>query len=176
MRDFRRGGAFEAVYSVLGVPVPGVPGVNCVANRILLSENELNLSPERAELAPPQMVPRAFHTTGGTLMPTKLVRLAARASVRAVRAASRWARVGALVAAGFGLVACQSENELPSAEILADDGPIEYVYASEGDSLLPRVRFADGQVSVNDRCPVRQVKLNRRMPPLYVNGHPVGFC
>jgi hypothetical protein len=40
----------------------------------------------------------------------------------------------------------------------------------------PRVRFADGDLSLNDRCPVRRNKLNLRMPPVYVNGRPIGFC
>lgn len=49
-------------------------------------------------------------------------------------------------------------------------------YVSPEDSL-PRLRFfADGQVSLNDRCPVRKVKLNPRMGAAYVNGRPVGFC
>ena len=48
-------------------------------------------------------------------------------------------------------------------------------YVDAGDSL-PRIQFADGQVSMNDRCMVRQVKLNLRMPPVYVNGRPLGFC
>lgn len=49
----------------------------------------------------------------------------------------------------------------------------EYVSADS----LPHIRyFEDGRVSLNDRCPVRKVKLNRRMPPVYVNGRPVGFC
>jgi len=49
-------------------------------------------------------------------------------------------------------------------------------YVSPEDSL-PRLRFfADGQVSINDRCPVRKVKLNPKMGAAYVNGRPVGFC
>jgi hypothetical protein len=49
-------------------------------------------------------------------------------------------------------------------------------FVSPEDSL-PRLRFfADGQVSINDRCPVRKVKLNPRMGASYVNGRPVGFC
>ncbi|MDH3199008.1 MAG: hypothetical protein OEO21_12295 [Candidatus Krumholzibacteria bacterium] len=49
-------------------------------------------------------------------------------------------------------------------------------YASQGDSL-PRVRyFEDGQLSVNDRCAVRRTKLNPHVRPVWVNGHPVGFC
>jgi hypothetical protein len=41
---------------------------------------------------------------------------------------------------------------------------------------MPMLRFADGQISLNDRCMVRLVKLNPKMPPVYVSGHPVGFC
>jgi len=41
---------------------------------------------------------------------------------------------------------------------------------------FPRLEYADEQVSVNDRCPVRKVKLNLRVAPVYVNGRPVGFC
>jgi len=49
-------------------------------------------------------------------------------------------------------------------------------FVSPGDSL-PRLRFfADGLVSLNDRCPVRKVQLNPRMGAHYVNGRPVGFC
>ena len=38
------------------------------------------------------------------------------------------------------------------------------------------VRFSDGEESLNDRCMVRQAKLSLRMPPIYVNGKPIGFC
>jgi hypothetical protein len=38
------------------------------------------------------------------------------------------------------------------------------------------LRFEDGAVSLNDRCPVRRARLNRKMPPVFVNGRPVGFC
>ena len=45
------------------------------------------------------------------------------------------------------------------------------------EDSLPRLRFFDGdQVSLNDRCPVRKVKLNPKMGAHYVNGRPVGFC
>jgi hypothetical protein len=40
----------------------------------------------------------------------------------------------------------------------------------------PHVRYADGQVSVNNRCIVRKLKLSRMMRPVYVNGRPIGFC
>jgi hypothetical protein len=39
-----------------------------------------------------------------------------------------------------------------------------------------RLRFADSLTSLNDRCMVRQVKLNPKVRPVYVNRLPVGFC
>ena len=56
----------------------------------------------------------------------------------------------------------------------------EYVVLGEfvnPEDTLPRVRYYEGgQVSLNDRCAVRKVKLNPKMPPCYVNGQPIGFC
>ena len=40
----------------------------------------------------------------------------------------------------------------------------------------PRIRWGDDPLSLNDRCIVRKVKLNLRMPPIFVNGKPIGFC
>jgi hypothetical protein len=49
-------------------------------------------------------------------------------------------------------------------------------FVSPADSL-PQLRyFADGKTTLNDRCPVRKVRLNPRMGASYVNDHPVGFC
>lgn len=39
-----------------------------------------------------------------------------------------------------------------------------------------RVRYADGQLSLNDLCPVAKRGLATRMRPVWVNGRPVGFC
>lgn len=41
---------------------------------------------------------------------------------------------------------------------------------------MPMLKFPDGMISLNDRCMVRHAKLNPKMPPVYVSGHPVGFC
>lgn len=49
-------------------------------------------------------------------------------------------------------------------------------YVPGEDPELPRVEYAEAVVSANDRCPVKKNKLNRRMPPLFVNGRPIGFC
>lgn len=48
-------------------------------------------------------------------------------------------------------------------------------YVSPGDSLS-RIRYHDGTVSVNDRCPVLRHRLDLRVLPVYVNQQPVGFC
>ena len=41
----------------------------------------------------------------------------------------------------------------------------------------PRLRFQDGQVSKNTSCMIRLGnKLNPGVPPLFVNGAPLGFC
>jgi hypothetical protein len=44
------------------------------------------------------------------------------------------------------------------------------------DAPFPKIRFADGMVSANDRCPVTKRKLSVHFPPVYVNGQPIGFC
>ena len=41
---------------------------------------------------------------------------------------------------------------------------------------FPVLQFADSLYSLNDRCIVRLRKLNARMPAVYVNGLPIGFC
>jgi len=50
-------------------------------------------------------------------------------------------------------------------------------YVAGPDPTRPRVRYADGQVGPDDHCAIRvAAKLNRRIPPVYVNGTPIGFC
>ena len=60
------------------------------------------------------------------------------------------------------------------------DKPPKYVALGEfveAQDSFPHVRYFDTKlVSINDRCAVRKVKLNPKMPPVYVNGRPVGFC
>ena len=40
----------------------------------------------------------------------------------------------------------------------------------------PRLEYGDSVVTLNDRCPVRQAKLNPTYKPVYVNRKPVAFC
>ncbi len=52
------------------------------------------------------------------------------------------------------------------------------VFAVPGsEPKLQRLRYVDGQVSANDSCVIRlSNRLNPKIPPLYVNGQPLGFC
>ena len=71
----------------------------------------------------------------------------------------------------MGAVANAQQKAPPKPEYLVVG---EYVNPQD---TLPRIRYFDGgQVSLNDRCAVRKGKLNTKMPPIYVNGQPIGFC
>jgi hypothetical protein len=73
-----------------------------------------------------------------------------------------------------------SESPLDEAKPMRPPRPLDsegvfYVLTQAPES--PRVRYLDGQVSLNESCAIRRgSKLNRRVPPVYVNGQPIGFC
>lgn len=71
--------------------------------------------------------------------------------------------------------ACSGEHrDEPPTEGTSNMGAMaRYV---DGSDSLPRIQYANGLVTLNDRCMVRQKKLSLRLPPVYVNGEPVGFC
>lgn len=71
------------------------------------------------------------------------------------------------------------------SEALIENVPVAYADAKgetvsiKYDSTLyafPHLLMIDGELTVNNRCPVRRVRLNARVQPLFVNGRPVGFC
>ena len=70
-------------------------------------------------------------------------------------------------------------TETSTGDVTSSDKKSYMVFAdfvSEADSL-PRMKYRnDGQVTLNDRCPVRLVRLNPKMQAAYVNGRPIGFC
>ena len=67
--------------------------------------------------------------------------------------------------------ACSRKSELP-------EPVFSLLPAAYTDSTVefPQLRFTNGASSLNDRCPVRKAKLNRKLAPLFVNGRPIGFC
>lgn len=84
--------------------------------------------------------------------------------------------IAAVVAAGALTLACSKKKERAQEQEPAKDYMVMGEFVTPEDTL-PRIRYYDdGLVSVNDRCAVRKVKLNVKMPPIYVNGQPVGFC
>jgi hypothetical protein len=75
-----------------------------------------------------------------------------------------------LLAVGIALAAACSKKDKPAGQATMG----EFV---ESQDSFPRIRYFDtDKVSINDRCAVRKTKLNPKMPPVYVNGEPVGFC
>jgi hypothetical protein len=77
---------------------------------------------------------------------------------------------GILVVSAFA--ACGSDPPRRAAPT-GDDRRAAVVDTSLEFSPL---RFEDGAVSLNDCGPVRRARLNPKMPPVFVNGRPVGFC
>ena len=77
-----------------------------------------------------------------------------------------------VIAASILLTAAGACGGRP-AELVPPVGKPEVVDAS---AELPRIRFGDGLVSADDRCPIPKRKLSVAFPPVYVNGLPIGFC
>jgi len=51
------------------------------------------------------------------------------------------------------------------------------IAVASGDPEHPRLRYLDGQVSGNTSCAIRRGnRLNPGVPPMRVNGIPIGFC
>ncbi len=69
----------------------------------------------------------------------------------------------------IGAAACGSRT----AEVVPAVGEPAVV---DADAAFPHLRFSDGSISANDRCPVTKRKLNVLFPPVYVNGRSIGFC
>ena len=77
-----------------------------------------------------------------------------------------------LVAAALAL-ACSKQKE----EAMSTMPAVVYGEFIAPEDSLQRMRyFETGLVGMNDRCAVRKVRLNPKMPPVYVNGQPIGFC
>ncbi len=75
-------------------------------------------------------------------------------------------------AASLLLTAAVACGARPS-ELVPPNGDPAVIDAS---AEFPRLRFGDGLVSANDRCPITKRKLSIYFPPVYVNGLPIGFC
>ena len=76
------------------------------------------------------------------------------------------------VAGTLACLALACSSPAPVEPVSMGSGPVFI----DPDSPFPKIRFADGLVSVNDKCPVTKKKLSVHFPPVYVNGQPIGFC
>jgi hypothetical protein len=68
------------------------------------------------------------------------------------------------------MLACGNE---PTSRLVDDIGLGQY---TDTTLAFPPMRYANGETTINDRCPVRKSALNPRLSPLFVNGKPLGFC
>ena len=127
--------------------------------------------PEVQELLKGSILPGEIEVQGGnTFMGCPVPTL--------VRTLRWWnpSRTGTLILGLLALFGCTRESSRV-AEDTASVDLTDRVAAYDDTSLaLPRLVYADGAITLNDRCPVRKAKLNRRLPAMMVNGHPVGFC
>jgi len=67
------------------------------------------------------------------------------------------------------------KDNIPAYYVDADGSNASLVRDTT-DNRFPYLLMEDGRITLNDRCPVRKVPLNRRLPALFVNNMPIGFC
>ena len=60
--------------------------------------------------------------------------------------------------------------------LAACNPPPPHKFVDGDNDEFPRLLFESGNVSSNDRCPVRKVSLNPRLDPVLINGRAIGFC
>ncbi len=68
------------------------------------------------------------------------------------------------------------ENDNIPASYVDADGSNKSIKADTLRNPFPHLLMTDGQITLNDRCPVRKAILNKRLSALFVNGRPLGFC
>ena len=81
-----------------------------------------------------------------------------------------------VVGFGCGTQKVLTENDNVPAGFVDADGTNETLTPDTLRNLFPHLLMADGRITLNDRCPVRKAILNKRLPALFVNGRPLGFC
>jgi len=80
-------------------------------------------------------------------------------------------------AAALLVLACSSPDSMRAMTRRPPlDGQGVVALPSENPARF-HLRYVDGQVSLNDACAIRlENKLNPKIPPVYVNWQPIGFC
>lgn len=67
------------------------------------------------------------------------------------------------------------KDNIPVAYVDAD-GSHESSSRDTSRNRYPHLKMTGGEITLNDKCPVRKAGLNLRLPALFVNGRPIGFC
>lgn len=77
---------------------------------------------------------------------------------------------------GCGTQKILTKNDNIPASYVDADGSNQSTKADTLRNPFPHLLMTDGRITLNDRCPVRKAILNKRLPALFVNGRPLGFC
>ena len=79
---------------------------------------------------------------------------------------------------GFGCTTQKvlTKNDNIPASYVDADGSNESTATDTLRNPFPHLLMTDGRITLNDRCPVRKAILNKRLPTMFVNGRPLGFC
>jgi len=77
---------------------------------------------------------------------------------------------------GCGTQKVLTENDNIPASYVDADGSNKTTIADTLRNPFPHLLMTDGRITLNDRCPVRKAILNKRLPTMFVNGQPLGFC
>jgi YHS domain-containing protein len=85
--------------------------------------------------------------------------------VTKLRGRTTQAARGAQIVAAFLTAAALTTTAARAQEFVPTDPPEH-----------PRLQYSEAGISLNDRCPVRQAKLNPAFRPVYINRKPVSFC
>ena len=90
-----------------------------------------------------------------------------------------------VIAASVWLAVVIERGKKPVTVELAQNSAVGYADSTgetvtpECDSTLiarPYLQMRDGTRTLNNICPVRGERLNKRIQPVFVNGSPIGFC
>jgi hypothetical protein len=84
--------------------------------------------------------------------------------------------VSLLIFIGCGAQQVVVENDNIPAAYVDADGTHRSMEVDTLRNSFPHLLMSDGRMTPNDRCPVRKSTLNLRLPTLFVNGVPIGFC
>ncbi|MCH9024226.1 MAG: hypothetical protein IH931_02750 [candidate division Zixibacteria bacterium] len=92
-----------------------------------------------------------------------------------------WARILlvlfiTVIGFGCGIQKVLTENDNIPAGFVDADGTNETLTPDTLRNPFPHLLMTDGRITLNDRCPVRKAILNKRLPALFVNSRPLGFC